>query len=150
MNIDPNSAFLMNEVLGILFIAFFQMNRFLFQNTEHHDTFLWMAHTALWAQNQFFWLATNIFDSILMREVYQKSTFVVASIPYVIMPIYLLWTIAHFLFSRGVGYTGSAFLQAFLGWSVYTIFSRSYFHNVLVSLYNYKMILVGRDLEVVL
>ena len=94
LNIDPTSAFLMNEVLGLLFIAFFQMNRFLFNNKGNHDTFLWLAHTGLWAQNQFFWLATNLFDSILMREVYQKSTFIVGVIPYVIMPMYLLWTIA--------------------------------------------------------
>ena len=38
----------------------------------------------------------------------------------------------------------------FVGWSLYTIFMRTYTHSMTISLYNYKMILIHLDLEVIM
>ena len=105
LNVDPEQAFLINEVVGVILLALFNVNYFVLGNTQPHDTFLWITHSVIWGQNQLVWLAANIFDNITMREAYQRSAFVLGFIPYIMMPIYLLWIVADNLFNRDTSYS---------------------------------------------
>ena len=112
-----------------------------------HDWFLWFTHMICWGQNQLFWITATIYDTDTTRMLYFRSSFATSIIPYLVMPIYLLWLVTFHLWDRDGVYTFNYFIVSFVLWFIYLIISKQYSTIILSSLYNYWMLLEVRSLE---
>ena len=79
---------------------------------------------------------------------YFYSAFITAFVPYIGVPIYLLWVMFFHLSSR-VDYPWYYVIATIAAWFLYGVLMRYYSINILTSIFNYATIPVGENLKVV-
>lgn len=147
-NVDPKTAFFLNEFVAIAIMTGASLQYKLSYDGEH-DAFQWKMHLFVWGQTQFFWLWALIFDSELSRFLYFYSAFITAFVPYVGVPIYLLWVMYFHLSSNDGVYPFTYVIATIVAWLIYGVLMRYYSINILTSINNYALIPVGDRLIVV-
>ena len=135
LNLNPDVALYLNEIVSLLMITastlMYKMNY-----DGSHDMFQWVVHMTVWGQNQLFWLLQLIINNERSREFYFKSTFLTALVPYLGVPVYMIWSIAFFFSDREQKYSVTYFAVTQIGWLFYFIIIRWYTHEILSALYN--------------
>ena len=99
---------------------------FLVSSDGDHDKYQWLMHLLIWGQNQAFWGLTYFLDSELTRGMYYRSSIFIAFVPYVGLPIYLLWLIAVNIRDRDAEWSGTYFVIQFIIWTGYLFAMRAY------------------------
>ena len=145
-DIDPTFGFYLNAVVGAGIIAFMTIYNSL-ANKGTHDNFLFYSHLITWSQNLLVWVYTYYFDTELTRMVYFRSSFLPAIIPYIGMPIYLLWLVFYYMTALDGEISTAFFIITFIWWSAIAIVERLYLTEILTAIYNYWMQLVEQDLK---
>ena len=145
LNIDPESAFYLNEFFSI-FIMSASTAYYLILQRGQHDYFQWVMHLSLWGQTNLFWLLSFLIDSEASRNNYFVSSFLTSFIPYIGIPIYIFWLGIFHLDSNDGTYSFN-YVMGNVGASlVYMALMRFYGSNMLTSLNNYALILTTERL----
>ena len=138
VDIKPELAFLLNEVVGAIAVAAVGAHQ-LFLKRGDFDTFLFVANSILWGQNQFMWIIARTIDTEWTRKWYLRSTKGVLLVPWIVMPVFYIWLLFHHLYDINGEYNWYLVSLKYACFFSYGYGVREWLKVIQPSLYNYWM-----------
>ena len=145
-NLDPVVAYYLNAIMSVVVMTGASLRYNLYDDGDQ-DEFLWYIHIIGWGQNLTVFFISLFVDTYYTREMYFRSGFATATVAYIGMPVYIIWTIGYHAIDRDAKHTSLYFWGWMTFWIFYTFAMINYSENSLISIQNYATLLIIDDLE---